>query len=122
MDGSSTLVLEGQTDTFPSVNVSDSATVDGNLVLHVTLPSTFNSYGQWQNYTIMTCRKQCGGEFQSVVIESDSPCSTIESYQPFSDDKAFHLSILFKHESCFAAVIFPPLIYISVFLLFLCVQ
>lgn len=116
MDGTSTLILEGEADKMPSLRVNDSATLNGHLVLRISLPSTFTSYGTWQNYTIMTCR-QCQGAFASVKIESSS-CVSTEVFQPFQSEKSFHISVLFRHsEVCFAATVMPPLLYCSLLLI-----
>lgn len=96
---------------MPSLNVSDSAEVDGKLILRISLPPSFTSYGVWQNYTIMTCQQECRGRFQSVEIdESAGSCLSIEKFQPFSEENSHHISILFHHlETCFASALFPSL-------------
>lgn len=117
MDGASALVLEGRTDALPSLNVSDSATVDGTLVLRISLPPTFSSWGVWQNYTIMNCEQQCHGVFRSVSLELAGSCFAIKDHEHSNLDNALRIAILFQHlETCFAAAFVPP-VYVIVLLL-----
>lgn len=116
MDGTSTLILEGEADKMPSLRVNDSATLNGHLVLRISLPSTFTSYGTWQNYTIMTCR-QCQGAFADVTIESSS-CVSAEVSQPVQGKNSIHVLVLLtRSEVCFAATVMPPLLYCSLLLI-----
>lgn len=109
MDAASTLVLEGRTDTLPSLKVSDTASVDGNLILRISLPPTFSSYGKWQNYTIMTCSRQCSGEFQNVKVEKVGPCTPIEEVGEVREsENLMSIAISFgKTPICFAPHALP---------------
>lgn len=121
MDPASTLIINGTTDDFPSINVSDSATVDGTLVIRIS-PSATANFGVWQNYTIMTCRQQCHGSFQSVVIEleSVSSCSSIDKFQQLNEGHAHRILFLIKHlDACVATVYLPPLFYCMITLVLL---
>lgn len=124
MDGSSTLVLEGQVDSLPSLNVSDSATVDGQLVLHLSLPPTFSSYGVWQNYTIMSCGEQCQGKFQKIVVEPVGGCaSTVDVQERRERDSLISIALAVrKLEICFASDFLPSLMFSGVILLLVLVQ
>lgn len=111
MDAGSTLVLEGEPESLPSLNVSDSATVDGQLVFRISIPSKYSAFSDWQNFTVMKCR-QCKGAFRSVHVETVGTCSpSIKEFQQYNQDNAYHISVLFNHlEACFATAFLPPLL------------
>lgn len=107
MDGTSTLVLEGDVDGLPTLNVTDSASIDGLLIIRVALPPNFSSYNVWHNYTIMKCNRECSGNFQKVRMEKvgASGCaSTIDDvYDVHHRQSVIEISVSFSRPPvCFA--------------------
>lgn len=115
MDGASTLVLEGRADTLPSLNVSESASVDGQLVLRISLPPTFSSFGVWQNYTIMTCSHRCHGNFRHLTVEDVGTCTSIADVQEDQGrGSSISIAVLFdKLPTCFSPTFLPHWYYVE---------
>ena len=110
MNSMSTIVLEGEANNLPTLAVNESGTIDGTLVIRISLPSTFSSYGIWMNYTIVTCQQQCRGSFRSVLVEGAGNCAKIEESRQFSGENSHHISVLFTRvENCFVAALLPSL-------------
>lgn len=112
MDGASTLVLEGGVDSLPSLNVSESAMVDGQLLLRISLPPTFSDFGVWQNYTIMNCGYRCHDSFRHVAVENVDPCTSIVDVGEVVElDNVIFVAVSFdKTQTCFAPALLPQLI------------
>lgn len=119
MDGASTLVLEGRVDSLLTFNVTDSATLDGRLVLRISLPPGFTSYGVWQNYTIMTCNYQCHGKFVDATVEHDGDCGSIANVREFRErESSLIIAVSFdKSPICFASTFIPSLMFCGLMLL-----
>lgn len=124
MDGASTLVLEGSANTLPSLNVSDSATVDGKLLLRISLPPMFSSYGVWQNFTIMTCSQECRGTFQALKVETNGDCASVADYREVRErESLIAVAVSFaKLPVCLAPAFLPPLMLCVMIMLFFNVQ
>lgn len=121
MDRSSTLVLEGQVDNLPSLSVNQSAAVDGALVLRISLPPNFSSYGVWHNYTIMTCGSKCQGSFREVIVEHDGDCASNVATQEYRErESLITIAVSFSRlPICVASLSLPPLLLSVLFILLL---
>lgn len=119
MDGTSTLVLEGHTDDLPFVTVNESATVDGSLVIRLTLSPTFSSYGLWQDFTVIKCNYECSGTFQEVKVEHVGPeCALIEDKQVRQRESLISIAVNFgRSQICFAPASMPQLMMLWGFVL-----
>lgn len=113
MDGTSTLVLEGQADNFPTLHVNDSATLDGILILRISIsPTNFPPPGVWQNFTIIICHGQCRGSFQKVIVSHVGSCGVIEDVgEDYVRESRVSVAVLFAKEPiCVAPAALPPIV------------
>lgn len=124
MDGASTLVLEGQIDDFPKLNVSGLATLDGELIVRVSVPSNFSAFGTWQSVTVLTCSRQCLGGFRNVTVESVGACISIEEVREVREiENLMTIAVSFdKPPICFSASFLPPLLSFGVIFFFIYVK
>lgn len=115
MDDASILVLEGHGGQLPTVNVTGSAKVGGQLILRPSLPPNFSSYGQSQNYTIMKCGIQCIGGWQ-LAVEDLGECNVVKDVRQFRQaQSALMVAVTFgKSELCFSSKLLPPLLLLAV--------
>lgn len=125
MDQGSILLLKGQAGNLPALNVSESATLSGTLIVQLTIPSDFSSYGYWENYTVVRCGRQCNGSFEKIIVEHDGACAKVEDQGEVVERDSL-LMIAVKVEllpMCMAPGVLPPqlLLFVGLLLLFVAV-